>query len=57
MFLMVRKKVILCVYLQVRVGERIKARVVLIKDDFILVCLRGNVQGQLAYVPAKRVSV
>lgn len=38
------------------VGQKVKSRVVLIKDDFVLVCLKGEVKGQLAYLPAKRVS-
>ena len=37
-------------------SQEIKCKVVLVKDDFILVSLKGHAAGQLAYLPSKRVS-
>ena len=42
--------------LQARRGQSIKSEVLLIKDDFVLVALKGHTQGLLAYLPAKTVS-
>nr|KAG5714166.1 hypothetical protein BaRGS_018383 [Batillaria attramentaria] len=37
-----------------RVGQRIKAEVVLVKEDFVLVALKQHAAGILAYVPTKQ---
>ena len=49
------KSTILVVF-QARVGQVIKSEVFVVKDEFILVGLKGHAVGKLAYLPAKRVS-
>ncbi|KAL5021960.1 hypothetical protein ScPMuIL_001115 [Solemya velum] len=39
---------------EAKVGQVIKSEVELVRDDFILVSLRGHTGGQLAYLPARR---
>ena len=40
-----------------QVCQTIKSKVVLVKEDFILVSLKGHAMGQLAYLPSKRVCI
>lgn len=37
-----------------KLGQMIKCRVLLIKEQFVLVKLKGHAKGQLAYLPSKR---
>ncbi|KAL3864691.1 hypothetical protein ACJMK2_006352 [Sinanodonta woodiana] len=41
-------------FTQIKAGQGLKSEVLVIKDDFILVILRGHGAGQLAYIPSKR---
>ncbi|KAK3601363.1 hypothetical protein CHS0354_037678 [Potamilus streckersoni] len=41
-------------YTQIKEGQGLKSEVLVIKEDFILVILRGHGAGQLAYLPSKR---
>ncbi|WAR20714.1 RRP5-like protein [Mya arenaria] len=37
-----------------KVGQKVKCVVLLVKDDYVLVSLKGHCRGQLAYLPARR---
>ena len=42
-------------FIQVKVGQQIKAKVELVKVDFVLVSLKGHAAGRLAYLPIRKV--
>lgn len=40
----------------VKEGQQLKADVLIVREEFVLLHLRGHATGKLAYMPAKRVS-